>query len=59
MNNSKLNLAVEALISKKKINSAFFDENWADRKERTGYYQKLGKTDCGICKFYKKINYKH
>ena len=32
MNKSKLNFAVEAFISKKKTNSAYYDENWTDRK---------------------------
>ena len=44
MNKSKLNFAVEAFISKKKTNSAYYDENWTDRKERKDYYQGFNKT---------------
>lgn len=43
MNEQKLNSAIQAYISKKKTNAAYYDENWADRKERKVYYQSFNK----------------
>lgn len=43
MNEQKLNFAVQAYISKKKTNAAYYDENWAERKERKAYYQSFNK----------------
>lgn len=43
MNEHKLNLAIEAYISKNKTNAEYYDENWADRKERKTYYQSFNK----------------
>ncbi len=44
MNESILKSAVKAYISKKKTNAAYYDENWAERKERKLYYQSFNKT---------------
>ena len=43
MNEQKLNSAIQSYISKKKTNAAYYDENWADRKERNVYYQSFNK----------------
>ena len=43
MNNDKLNKAIRSYIDKKKINTAYYDENWAERKERREYYQSFDK----------------
>lgn len=44
MNDTKLKSAIQAYISKKKTNAAYYDENWADRKERKEYYQSFDKS---------------
>lgn len=43
MNDAKLKSAIQAYISKKKTNAAYYDENWAERKERKEYYQSFDK----------------
>lgn len=39
MNDSKLQSAISSFIKGKKANAAYYDENWAERKERKSYYQ--------------------
>ena len=34
MNTQKLNLAIAEFTKKKKSNAAYYEENWAERKER-------------------------
>lgn len=43
MNSVKLKTAIQAYISKKKANAAYYDENWTERKERKEYYQSFDK----------------
>lgn len=43
MNTKKLNSAIYEFIKKKKFNSAYYEENWAERKERKEYYQSFTK----------------
>lgn len=43
MNIQKLNSAISKFIKKKKSNSAYYEENWAERKERKEYYQSFTK----------------
>ena len=43
MNDIKLKSAIQAYISKKKTNAAYYTENWTDRKERKEYYQSFDK----------------
>ena len=43
MNNDKLNTAIQSYIEKKKKNSAYYEENWIERKERRDYYQSFDK----------------
>ena len=43
MNDIKLKSAIQAYISKKKTNAAYYDENWTERKERKAYYQSFDK----------------
>lgn len=43
MNDTKLKSAIQAYISKKKTNAAYYDENWTERKERKEYYQSFDK----------------
>lgn len=43
MNSSKLKSAIQAYISKRKTNAAYYDENWTERKERKAYYQSFDK----------------
>lgn len=44
MNDAKLKSAIQAYISKKKTNAAYYDENWTERKERKEYYQSFDKS---------------
>ena len=44
MNDAKLKSAIHAYICKKKTNAAYYDENWAERKERKEYYQSFDKS---------------
>ena len=44
MNEARLRSAIRAYISKKKANAAYYDERWAERRERREYYQSFGKT---------------
>lgn len=39
MNTAKLFSAISAFIKKSKGNAAYYEENWAERKERREYYQ--------------------
>lgn len=43
MNTQKLNSAISEFVKKKKSNFAYYEENWAERKERKSYYQSLTK----------------
>lgn len=43
MNTQKLNSAIAEFIRKKKYNAAYYEENWAERKERKEYYQSFTK----------------
>lgn len=43
MNTQKLNSAITEFIKKKKANAAYYEENWAERKERKEYYQSFTK----------------
>ena len=38
MNIVKLNSAISEFTKKKKYNVAYYEENWAERKERKEYY---------------------
>lgn len=37
MNNSKLQSAISAFVKNKKSNAAYYDDNWAERKELKAY----------------------
>ena len=39
MNTQKLNSTITEFIKKKESNAAYYEENWAERKERKEYYQ--------------------
>ncbi len=43
MNTQKLNSAIAEFTKKKKSNAAYYEENWAERKERKEYYQSFSK----------------
>lgn len=43
MNTQKLNSAISEFTKKKKSNAAYYEENWAERKERKEYYQSFTK----------------
>ena len=43
MNIQKLNSAIAEFTKKKKSNAAYYEENWAERKERKEYYQSFTK----------------
>lgn len=43
MNETKLQSAISSFVKNKKNNAAYYDENWAERKERKSYYQKFTK----------------
>lgn len=43
MNAQKLNSAIAEFTKKKKTNAAYYEENWAERKERKEYYQSFTK----------------
>ncbi len=43
MNIDKLNSAISEFTKKKKSNAAYYEENWAERKERKDYYQSFTK----------------
>ena len=38
MNEKKLKTAISAFVKNKKANAAYYDDNWAERKERKTYY---------------------
>lgn len=39
MNNTKLQSAITSFIKSKKVNAAYYNDKWAERKERKAYYQ--------------------
>ena len=39
MNIQKLTLAISEFSKKKKSNTAYYEENWNERKERKEYYE--------------------
>lgn len=43
MNNEILQSAISAFVKNKKANAAYYDDNWAERKERKTYYQSFTK----------------
>lgn len=43
MNAQKLNSAISEFIMKKKSNTAYYEDNWSERKERKEYYQSFTK----------------
>lgn len=43
MNAQKLDSAIAEFINKKKVNAAYYEENWSERKERKEYYQSFTK----------------
>lgn len=43
MNTQKLNSAIAEFTKKNKSNAAYYEENWAERKERKDYYQSFTK----------------
>lgn len=49
MNIQKLNSAIAEFTKKKKANAAYYEENWAERKERKEYYQYTGKKYAEVC----------
>ncbi len=44
MNTHKLNLVISEFIKKKKSNAAYYEENWAERKERKDTISLLPRT---------------
>ena len=46
MNTQKLNSAIAEFTKKKKSNEAYYEENWAERKERKEYYQSFTNNQC-------------
>ena len=43
MNKTKLQAAIAAFVKNKKANTAYYDDNWTERKERKVYYQSFTK----------------
>lgn len=43
MNTQKLDSAISEFIRKRKTNTAYYEENWTERKERREYYQSFTK----------------
>ena len=43
MNKAKLQSAISSFVKNRKTNAAYYDENWAERKERKSYYQEFNK----------------
>ena len=43
MNTQKVNSAIAEFTKKKKSNAAYYEENWAERKECKEYYQSFTK----------------
>ena len=43
MNVKKLNFAIAEFAKKKKLNAAYYEEKWSERKERKDYYQSFTK----------------
>lgn len=46
MNTQKLNSAIAEFTKKKKSNAAYYEENWAEHKERKEYYQSFTNNQC-------------
>lgn len=46
MNEQKLKVAISEFVNKKKSNAAYYEENWAERKERKDYYQSFTNNQC-------------
>lgn len=46
MNTQKLNSTINEFIRKKKSNAAYYEENWAERKERKDHYQSFTNNQC-------------
>ena len=43
LNTAKLQSAISAFVKNKKVNAAYYDDNWTERKERKAYYQSFTK----------------
>lgn len=43
MNNIKLMNSINEFSKKRKLNAAYYEENWIERKERKEYYQSFTK----------------
>lgn len=43
MNQIKLQSAITVFVKNKKANAAYYDDNWAERKERKAYYQSFSR----------------
>lgn len=43
MNNAKLKNAITEFSKKRKLNAAYYEDNWSERKERKRYYQSFTK----------------
>lgn len=43
MNVQKLDAAISAFLKNKKLNAAYYEDNWSERKERKEYYQSFTK----------------
>ena len=43
MNKEKLQSAISSFIKNKKVNAAYYNDNWTERKERKDYYQSFTK----------------
>lgn len=61
MNNTKLQSAISAFVKNKKTNAAYYNDNWAERKERKAYYQSftrdklLAMTEEGFLEYISKL----
>lgn len=43
MDTQKLDSAISGFLMKKKFNTAYYEDNWSERKERKEYYQSFTK----------------
>ena len=43
MNKQKLKFAISSFVKSKKVNAAYYDHNWIERKKRRNYYQSFNK----------------
>ncbi|MBR7033821.1 MAG: hypothetical protein IKI03_09355 [Clostridia bacterium] len=61
MNKSKLQLAIASFVKNKKTNADYYNDNWAERKERKTYYQSftrdklLAMTEEGFLEYISKL----